>query len=93
MREENLLPKDLITKYQLDQSQIAFTLGTRHPDGSTQIFSNTTVLSSIITEASTSKKTNGRFSKEYFHQIFSLGFIDAPTTSTSRLAKDFLKSI
>ena len=61
IREENLLPRDLIAKYQLDQSQIAFTLCTKLPNGSMYIYPKTTVLSSIITEASTAKKTTGKF--------------------------------
>ena len=61
-RGPNLLPKDLISKYQLDQSQIAFTLCTQFPNRPMRIHPETTVYSTIITEASTLKKTTGKYS-------------------------------
>jgi hypothetical protein len=60
IHEEKLAPKDLITRYQLDKSQIAFTICTKLPDGSYKSHPDTTVISSVITEASTSRKPNGK---------------------------------
>jgi hypothetical protein len=58
IHEEKLSPKDLINRYQLDKSQIAFTLCTKLPDGSYQPHPDTTVYSSVITEAPTSRKSS-----------------------------------
>ncbi|CAM4745562.1 unnamed protein product [Rotaria magnacalcarata] len=52
INEEKLAPKDLINTYQLDKSHIAFTLCTKLPNGSYNVHSETTVISSIITESS-----------------------------------------
>jgi hypothetical protein len=60
IHEEKLSPKDLITKYQLDKSHIAFTLCTKLPDGFYKSHPDTTVISSVITEASTSRRSNGK---------------------------------
>jgi hypothetical protein len=43
-------PKDLINKYQLDKSHLAFTLCTKRPDGSFEIHPETTITSSVMTE-------------------------------------------
>ncbi|CAF3021821.1 unnamed protein product [Rotaria socialis] len=51
INEEKLAPKDLINTYQLDKSHIAFTLCTKLSNGSYNIHSETTVISSIITES------------------------------------------
>lgn len=45
-----LAPKDLISKYQLDKSHIAFTLCSKLSDGSYEIHSETTTISSVIAE-------------------------------------------
>ncbi|CAF1612074.1 unnamed protein product [Adineta ricciae] len=50
INNEKLSAKELITKYQLDKSHIAFTLCTKLPDGSYDIHPETTVISSMITE-------------------------------------------
>ncbi|CAF0855966.1 unnamed protein product [Adineta ricciae] len=47
---EKLSAKELITKYQLDKSHIAFTLCTKLPNGLYDIHPETTVISSMITE-------------------------------------------
>ncbi|UJR25783.1 hypothetical protein I4U23_007136 [Adineta vaga] len=51
--DEKLPSKDLINKHQLDKSHIAFTLCTKLPDGSFDIHSETTIISSVITEIPT----------------------------------------
>ncbi len=43
--------KDLINKYQLEKSHLAFTLCTKLPNGSYDIHPETTIISSVITEA------------------------------------------
>jgi hypothetical protein len=58
VHDERLTPKELITRYQLDQSHIAFTLCTKLPDGFYEVHPETTIMSSVITEVSTSRKTN-----------------------------------
>ncbi|CAF1022742.1 unnamed protein product [Adineta steineri] len=58
IHEEILRPKELITKYQLDKSQIAFTLCKKLSDDSYTPYPDSTIISSIITEVPTSKKTN-----------------------------------
>jgi hypothetical protein len=60
IHEERLSPKDLINKYQLDKSHIAFTLCTKLSDDSYKLHPETTIISSIITEVPTSKKPNGK---------------------------------
>jgi hypothetical protein len=54
--ERKMSPKELINKYQLDKSQIAFTLCTKLSDGTYKHHPETTVISSVITESS--KKTS-----------------------------------
>ncbi|CAF0973617.1 unnamed protein product [Adineta steineri] len=51
--EERLASKELITKYQLDKSHIAFTLCTKLPNGTYDVHPETTIISSVITETST----------------------------------------
>ncbi|CAF4388165.1 unnamed protein product, partial [Adineta steineri] len=58
IHEEILRPKELITKYQLDKSQIAFTLCKKLSDDFYKPYPDSTIISSIITEVPTSKKTN-----------------------------------
>jgi len=53
IHEEKLTPKELINRYQLDKSHIAFTLCTKLPNGSYDIHPETTAISSVITEATT----------------------------------------
>jgi len=53
-----IAPKDLITRYQLDKSHIAFTLCTKLPDGSYEIHPETTTISSVITESQNKPTTN-----------------------------------
>jgi hypothetical protein len=60
IHEEILSPKELINKYQLDKSHIAFTLCTKLPDGPYKPYPETTIISSVISEVSTSRKTNGK---------------------------------
>jgi len=48
---EKLSPKELINKYQLDKSHIAFTLCTKMSDGTYDIHRETTIISSVITES------------------------------------------
>jgi hypothetical protein len=50
--ERKMSPKELINKYQLDKSQIAFTLCTKLSDGTYKHHPETTVISSVITESS-----------------------------------------
>jgi len=50
MSVEKMGPKDLINKYQLDKSQLAFTLCTKRSDGSYEIHRTTTTISSVMTE-------------------------------------------
>jgi hypothetical protein len=50
---EKLSPKDLINKYQLDKSHIAFTLCTKLSNGTYDIHPETTIISSVITESPT----------------------------------------
>lgn len=54
---DKLAPKDLITTYQLDQSHIVFTLCTKLTDDSYKIYPESTVLSTVITEAPVNKKS------------------------------------
>lgn len=58
INEEKLASKDLINTYQLDKSHIAFTLCTKLPNGSYDIHSETTVISSIITESSSKQSAS-----------------------------------
>lgn len=73
--QEKLVPKELINKYQLDKSQIAFTLCTKLSKDNYEIHSDTTVISTTISElppkqaaaaattttsATTSKNKSGR---------------------------------
>ncbi len=60
IHEERLTPKALINKYQLDKSHIAFTLCTKLSDDSYELYPETTIISSVITEIPTSKKPNGK---------------------------------
>lgn len=48
--DEKLSPKELINKYQLDKSHIAFTLCTKLSKDRYQIHPETTVISSVIAE-------------------------------------------
>jgi hypothetical protein len=50
-------PKELINKYQLDKSHIAFTLCTKLPNGTYEHHPETTVISSVITESSKKPST------------------------------------
>jgi hypothetical protein len=52
INEEKLASKDLINKYQLDKSHIAFTLCTKLPNGAYDVHAETTIISSVITESS-----------------------------------------
>ena len=49
--EEKLRPKELITTYQLDKAHIAFTLCTKLSKDTYKVHSETTAISSVITEA------------------------------------------
>jgi len=62
--EEKLSPKDLISKYQLDKSCIAFTLCTKLSDGTHLIHHETTVISSVITESPTKPSTVSKEKQE-----------------------------
>ena len=57
--KETLSPKDLISRYRLDKSHIAFTLCTKSLDNSYEIHPETTVISTMITESSSKSKSNG----------------------------------
>ncbi|CAF1104255.1 unnamed protein product [Rotaria sp. Silwood1] len=67
IHEEKLTPKDLINKYQLEKSHLAFTLCTKLPDGLYKPHPKTTVISSVISEASASKKPNGKLLFVYIY--------------------------
>ncbi|CAF2464855.1 unnamed protein product [Rotaria sp. Silwood2] len=56
IHEEKLTPKDLINKYQLEKSHLAFTLCTKQPNGLYKPHSETTIISSVISETSIPKK-------------------------------------
>ncbi|CAF3745604.1 unnamed protein product [Rotaria sordida] len=56
IHEEKLTPKELINKYQLDKSQLAFTLCTKLPNGLFKPHPETTIISSMISEASAASK-------------------------------------
>ncbi|CAF1178804.1 unnamed protein product [Rotaria sordida] len=56
IHEEKLTPKELINKYQLDKSQLAFTLCTKLPNGLFKSHPETTIISSVISEASAASK-------------------------------------
>jgi len=60
INNEQLTPKELINRYRLEKSHIAFTLCSKMLSGLYEIHSDTTVLSSVITEfnASATTKTN-----------------------------------
>lgn len=62
INDEQLTPKALIDRYKLEKSHIAFTLCSKLLDDSYEIHSDTTVLSSVITEfnASATTKTNSQ---------------------------------
>ncbi|CAM2720274.1 unnamed protein product [Rotaria socialis] len=64
--EEQLTPKDLINRYQLEKSHLAFTLCAKLSNGFYQMHPETTVISSIITEIPTVKKpkTTALFSSD-----------------------------
>ena len=51
INNEKLSAKELITKYQLDKSHIAFTLCTKLPNGLYDVHPETTIISSMITES------------------------------------------
>ncbi|CAF3428501.1 unnamed protein product [Rotaria sp. Silwood1] len=69
IHEEKLTPKDLINKYQLEKSHLAFTLCTKLPDGLYKPHPKTTVISSVISEASASKKPNGKLLFVYIYML------------------------
>ncbi len=48
--EGKLSPKELITKYQLEKSHIAFTLCTKVSKDTYKLHPETTIISSVITE-------------------------------------------
>lgn len=58
INEKKLSPKELINTYQLDKSHIAFTLCTKLPNGSYDIHSETTIISSVITETTKQPPTS-----------------------------------
>jgi len=47
---EKMSPKDLINKYQLDKSHLAFTLCTKRLNGSFEVHPETTTISSVMVE-------------------------------------------
>ncbi|UJR23129.1 hypothetical protein I4U23_026149 [Adineta vaga] len=51
-------PKELIHKYQLDKSHLAFTICTKQSNGTYKPDPDTTVISTVISEVSLTKKTN-----------------------------------
>jgi hypothetical protein len=55
--EEKLASKDLINKYQLDKSHIAFTLCTKLSNGTYDIHPETTIISLVVTEVPTKQTT------------------------------------
>ncbi|CAF1281457.1 unnamed protein product [Adineta ricciae] len=64
IHEGILSPKDLINRYQLDKSHIAFTLCTQKSDGTYEPHPQTTVVSTIISEVSSTKKTSNKVASE-----------------------------
>lgn len=56
---EPLLPKDLIAKYQLNKSHLAFTVCTLEAHHVYKPYPESTCISSIITETNTQKKVQG----------------------------------
>lgn len=55
--ETKLSPKDLIDRYQLDKSHIAFTLCTKLPNGTYDIHPETTIISTVLSELSSKPST------------------------------------
>lgn len=56
--QAKLPPKDLIAKYQLDKSHIAFTLCSKSSDGTYEIHPETTTISSVIAEVPNKSTSN-----------------------------------
>jgi len=56
VNEKKLAPKDFITKYQLTKSQLAFTICQMEEDRSYKPHPESTCISSIITEISTTRR-------------------------------------
>jgi hypothetical protein len=58
IKSKALTPKQLLSKYQLEKSQLAFTLCTKLRDGTFKIHPETTVISSVMTELGTKSCTS-----------------------------------
>ncbi|CAF0936314.1 unnamed protein product [Adineta ricciae] len=74
IHEDILSPKDLINRYQLDKSHIAFTLCTQKSDGTYEPHPQTTIISTIISEVSSTKKISSK-----------VGSVEASATTVSPL--------
>ena len=62
VNEKKLAPKDFITKYQLTKSQLAFTICQMEEDRSYKAHPESTCISSIITEISTTRRNTSKIS-------------------------------
>ncbi|CAF3947331.1 unnamed protein product [Rotaria sp. Silwood2] len=98
IHEEKLTPKDLINKYQLEKSHLAFTLCTKQPNGLYKPHSETTIISSVISETSIPKKAGEVNSDDMYGDLSLFNpmmeeFLDSLLNSDSVLTENNIAGI